>query len=267
MVASMVPFTHCSEYVNAVIQAEWQPNRDRALRGSKELATSVVSWFRSNGREFPWRDTRNPFHILIAEVLLRQTQAARVVGPYAHLVTTFPDPASLAEADIEALRQWFRPLGLVQRADRLVECARHLVRDYEGQVPQDLHYLQSLPGIGRYSARAILCMAFEDSIPMIDEGSGRVLRRVLGFPGAGPAYSDSRLADSANGLIPSRNAREFNLGLIDIGSAYCRPNKPDCPRCPLLPDCSVGFRGQNTEASSLVWSATNIIQTGPPNRG
>ena len=126
MVASMVPFTHCSEYVNAVIQAEWQPNRDRALRGSKELATSVVSWFRSNGREFPWRDTRNPFHILIAEVLLRQTQAARVVGPYAHLVTTFPDPASLAEADIEALRQWFRPLGLVQRADRLVECARPL---------------------------------------------------------------------------------------------------------------------------------------------
>ena len=223
-----------------MIQAERQPNRDRALRGSKELATSVVSWFRSNGREFPWRDTRNPFHILIAEVLLRQTQAARVVDPYTHLVTIFPDPASLAEADVDALRQWFRPLGLVRRADRLVECARHLVRDYGGRVPQDLHYLQSLPGIGRYSARATPCMAFDAPVPMIDEGSGRVLRRVLGLPGAGSAYSDTRLAESANGLIPGRHAREFNLGLIDIGSAYCRPRKPDCPKCPLLRDCSVG---------------------------
>ena len=227
--------------MSTVIRAIQQPNSDRAPRDSNELATSVVSWFRTNGREFPWRDTRNPFHILIAEVLLRQTQAARVVGPYTHLVTTFPDPASLAEADVKALRQWFRPIGLVRRADRLVECARHLMRDYEGQVPQDLHNLRSLPGIGRYSARAILCMAFDDSMPMIDEGSGRVLRRVLGFPGAGPAYSDTRLADSANRLVPSRHAREFNLGLIDIGSAYCRPKKPDCPKCPLLRDCSVGF--------------------------
>ena len=225
-----------------MIQAERQPNRDRALGSSKELAASVVSWFRSNGREFPWRDTRNPFHILIAEILLRQTQAARVVSPYTHLVTTYPDPASLAATDVEALRRWFRPLGLVLRADRLVECARRLLRDYGGQVPEDLGELQSLPGIGRYSARATLCMAFNHPLPMIDEGSGRVLRRVLGFPGAGPAYSDTRLAEFANGLIPRRHAREFNLGLIDIGSAYCRPNKPDCPSCPLLRDCSVGSR-------------------------
>ena len=158
-----------------MIQAERQPNRDRALGSSKELAASVVSWFRSNGREFPWRDTRNPFHILIAEILLRQTQAARVVSPYTHLVTTYPDPASLAATDVEALRRWFRPLGLVLRADRLVECARRLLRDYGGQVPEDLGELQSLPGIGRYSARATLCMAFNHPLPMIDEGSGRVL--------------------------------------------------------------------------------------------
>ncbi len=223
-----------------MIQVKREPTGDRAPRDGNELATSVVSWFRTNGREFPWRDTRNPFHILIAEVLLRQTQATRVVGPYTHLVKTFPDPASLAEADVEALRQWFRPLGLVLRADRLVECARRLLRNYGGQVPEDLGELQSLPGIGRYSARATLCMAFNHALPMIDEGSGRVLRRVLGLPGAGPAYSDTRLAEFANGLIPHRHAREFNLGLIDIGSAYCRPKSPDCPNCPLLRDCSVG---------------------------
>ena len=105
-------------------------------RVSQEFAISVVSWFRCNGRDFPWRDTRNPFHILIAEVLLRQTQAARVVSPYIHLVTTYPDLASLAEADVDALRQWFKPLSLVRCADRLVDCARRLQGDYGGQVPR-----------------------------------------------------------------------------------------------------------------------------------
>ncbi len=211
-------------------------------RISEEFATSVVSWFRYNGRDFPWRGTTNPFYILIAEVLLRQTQATRVVGPYIHLITIYPNPASLAEADVGGLRQWFKPLGLVRRADRLVECARRLLRDYGGQVPQDLESLQSLPGIGRYSARATLCMAFNHPLPMIDEGSGRVLRRVLGLSGAGPAYSDIGLAEVAEGILPDGHAREFNLGLIDIGAAYCHPRTPDCPECPILEDCVTGSR-------------------------
>ena len=223
-------------------QLAQQPERSRRPRFRKELSTSVVSWFRRNGRDFPWRDTSNPFHILIAEVLLRQTQANRVVGPYIHLVTTYPDPASLAEADVEGLRQWFRPLGLVRRADRLIECAGRLVRDCGGQVPRDLRYLQSLPGIGRYSARATLCMAFNHPVPMIDEGSGRVLRRVHGFPDTGPAYSDVPLAEVAKRILPDSHAREFNLGLIDIRAAYCHPRTPDCHNCPLLEYCKVGYR-------------------------
>ena len=225
-----------------MLQLDRQPKRDHIRGGSKEFATSVVSWFRSNGRDFPWRETRNPFHILMAEVLLRQTQAARVVGPYIHLVTTYPDPASLAEADVDALREWFRPLGLVRRADRLVQCARRLLGDYGGQVPRDLRSLQSLPGIGRYSARATLCMAFNHPLPMIDEGSGRVLRRALGLPVTGPAYSDTRLAEYAEDLLSSSHAREFNLGLIDIGAAYCHPRTPGCSKCPLVEGCKVGSR-------------------------
>ena len=200
----------------------------------------MVSWFHSKGRDFPWRDTRNPFHILIAEVLLRQTQAARVVGPYIHLVATYPDPGSLAKADVDALRQWFRPLGLVRRADRLVACARLLVRDYGGQVPSDLKELQKLPGIGRYSARATLCMAFNHPLPMIDEGSGRVLRRVLGLSDTGPAYSDTRLAALAKRFLPDSQTREFNLGLLDLGATFCHPREPDCRGCPILTLCATG---------------------------
>ncbi len=226
--------------MRVVLQVDRHPNMSHMLRISEELATSVVSWFRYNGRDFPWRDTTNPFYILVAEVLLRQTQATRVVGPYIHLVTTYPDPASLAEADVDGLRQWFKPLGLVRRADRLVECARRLLRDYGGQVPRCLESLQSLPGIGRYSARATLCMAFNHPLPMIDEGSGRVLRRVLGLSGAGPAYSDICLAEAAERILPDSHAREFNLGLIDIGAAYCHPRTPDCHRCPILSQCASG---------------------------
>ena len=223
-----------------MLQLDRQPKRGRLPRAGEEFAASVASWFRCNGRDFPWRDARDPYHILIAEVLLRQTQAARVVDPYIYLITTYPDPASLAEADVDALRQWFKPLGLVRRADRLVECARRLVGEYGGQVPRDLQHLQSLPGIGRYSARATLCMAFNDPLPMIDEGSGRVLRRALGLPGTGPAYSDTRLAKYAEDLLSSSHAREFNLGLIDIGAAYCHPRTPGCPKCPLVEGCKVG---------------------------
>ena len=242
MAASIVPraFAHSSEQVSAVLQLDRQPKSGRKRRVSQELATSVVSWFRCNGRDFPWRDTRNPFHILIAEVLLRQTQANRVVGPYVHLVTTYPDPASLAKANVDGLRQWFRPLGLVRRADRLVECARRLVRDYGGQVPRDLQDLQSLPGIGRYSARAILCMAFNDPLPMIDEGSGRVLRRVLGCENTAPAYSDAVLLHAAQTLLPKAKVCEFNLGVIDIGAAHCHTRTPDCGGCPLLKYCVFG---------------------------
>ena len=204
------------------------------------LAELVVPWFRENGRAFPWRETTNAFHILMAEVLLRQTQAHRVADPYVELVARYPDPESLLRADLVSLREWFGPLGLVSRADRLIEAARVLVEEHAGQVPQDLAELQSLPGIGRYSARAILCLAFGQPFPMIDEGSGRVLRRVLGREIDGPAYSSRSLMADADELLPEGLAREFNLGLIDIAARFCRPHKTLCAECPLARECVRG---------------------------
>jgi A/G-specific adenine glycosylase len=205
---------------------------------SSVLIQSVVTWFRSYGRTFPWRSTSNSFHILIAEVLLRQTQANRVVEPYLELIERYPNPQTLAEADTMELRKWFRPLGLVKRADFLVQCAQILIKDYEGQVPGNLKVLESLPGLGKYSARAILCLGFNKPIPMIDEGGGRVLRRVFGHEPRGPAFSDPALMDATIRILPNESPRDFNLGLIDIANAYCHPNKPDCLECPLLKECS-----------------------------
>jgi A/G-specific adenine glycosylase len=204
---------------------------------SSVFIQSVVTWFRSYGRTFPWRNTSNSFHILIAEVLLRQTQAWRVVEPYLELIERYPNPQTLAEADTIELRKWFSPLGLVKRADFLVQCAQILIKDYAGQVPGNLKALESLPGLGRYSARAILCLGFKQPLPMIDEGGGRVLRRALGYKPRGPAFSDPALMHVAERILPHKSSRNFNLGLIDIADAYCHPTKPDCLGCPLFQDC------------------------------
>lgn len=211
--------------------------------GSTEvLQRAVLIWFATHGRNFPWRTTANPFHILVAEVLLRQTQAERIAGPYLELIERYPDAQEMAGADVAWLREWFKPLGLFKRADRLVEAAKTLLEQHGGEVPPNLGILMRLPGLGRYSARAILCLAFAGPVPMIDESSGRLLRRVLGLIHKGPAYSDRQLLEHAEGLLPRGASKPFNLGLLDIAARYCHPNSPNCAECPILGSCSYGQR-------------------------
>lgn len=210
---------------------------------SSLFVQSILNWFRSHGRIFPWRETSNPFHVLVAEVLLRQTQAWRVVQPYLDLIIEYPAAQILAQADVVELRRWFKPLGLIKRADLLVQCSQILISDYAGKVPGDLKALESLPGLGRYSARAILCLGFNQSVPMIDESSGRVLRRVFGHESNGPAFSDPDLMQAVQQIVPDTRPRDFNLGLIDIAAAYCKVKNPRCSVCPLVIICS--FAGKD----------------------
>ena len=206
-------------------------------RWVERFRSAVVTWFFSHGRDFPWRHTSNPFQILIAEMLLRQTQAERVATPYLELVSRYPDANAMGQADVEELRKWFKPLGLVQRADQLVATAKILVERHGGEVPDTLHVLLKLPGLGRYSARAVLCLSFGQRLPMIDESSGRVLRRVFGLTKRCPSYSDSSLLAISERILPPE-AVGFNLGLLDIAAACCHPNRSDCPECPLPNMCA-----------------------------
>ena len=207
---------------------------------TQSFQKAVLAWFGQNGRDFPWRNTNKPFHVLLAEILLRQTQAKRVVNPYLDLIQCYPDPRTLANADVNALRLWFKPLGLVKRADLLVEAAQILLKEHGGDVPRDLESLLKLPGVGRYIAGATLCLSFGEPFPMVDEASGRVLRRVLSMNSEGPAYTDTKLLQTAETLLPHPMVKEFNLGLIDIAAAHCYPRKPNCFTCPLFSLCSFG---------------------------
>ena len=137
---------------------------------------------------------------------------------------------SLAEADCEELRRWFKPLGLVRRADSLIGSAKEIRDLYEGRVPRDLDALMNLPSIG-------LCMAFGEPVPMVDGSSGRLLRRLLGLQSSRPAHSDKELISTATSLIPEDRPKEFNLALIDIAAGFCRPTSPSCQICPLIDVC------------------------------
>lgn len=197
----------------------------------------VLTWFSRNGRSFPWRNTLDPYQIFLAEVLLRRTQAERIIEPYCGLIIKYPTLESLSKADIKELHKWFKPLGLFNRAELLIKAGKKLVNSYQGKIPNDLDKLLDVPGMGIYSARAVLCLAFNEPLPMIDESSGRLLQRVIGLEHSGPAYSDYKLIKIAKGLIPIENARSFNLGLLDIAYFFCKARKTLCVQCPINKIC------------------------------
>ena len=205
---------------------------------AKAIPQLVLQWFASNGRDFPWRSSIHPYNIFIAEILLRRTQAERVVESYLKLIERYLTPESLSHADIQELRRLFQPLGLVRRADQVVAAAKRIVDSYDGLIPNNLCDLSTLPCVGIYSARAIMCLSFGAVVPMIDESSGRLLQRVFNLQSRGPAYRDRQLLKIAETIIPAENARNFNLGLLDVASTYCHHNTPDCSKCPLAKICS-----------------------------
>jgi len=198
----------------------------------------VINWFNRNGRMFPWRSTKNPYHVFVAEILLRRTKAETVVAPYMDLINLYPTPFYLSDADVSSLRNFFLSLGLFSRANQLISSAKIIVKNYGGEMPRKLDELAKLPGVGYYSSRAINCLAFDDLVTMIDESSGRLIRRLLKLPQKGPAYTDKKLIEITESLLPSKNIREFNLGLLDIAYYYCKHAETRCYECPLVKICS-----------------------------
>ena len=222
---------------------------NRELRGKElsdgvrgEFVRRVVEWYRQHGRhDLPWRRTSSPWRVLLAAVLLRKTTAQQVVTVYTRLVERFPDPASMAEADEEDVKKIIRPLGIEhQRARLLKELAKQLVEKHHGKVPSKLEELKALPGVGDYTAREVLCMAYQQPQPLLDRNMIRVLERALGIKSLKKRpHTDRTLWKKAESLTPKdpETARAFNYGILDLASRICTPRKPNCPVCPLRSIC------------------------------
>jgi A/G-specific adenine glycosylase len=195
----------------------------------------LLAWYKRNARALPWRQTRNPYAILVSEFMLQQTQVSRVLEYFPRFMARFPTIVSLAGSRRKAVMEEWDGLGYYARARNLHKLAREVTRLHEGAVPAAPEELRTLPGVGRYTAGAVACFAYEKPVATVDVNVSRVLRRV--FLGEGRSAKD--VWALAEGLVPrdGKRAWRFNQALMELGALVCTARKPKCPACPVRSDC------------------------------
>lgn len=197
----------------------------------------LLAWYKHNGRDLPWRATRNPYAILVSEFMLQQTQVSRVVEYYPRFMARFPTLESLARARPHAVMEEWDGLGYYARARNLHKLAREVTRRRDGALPDEPEDLRTLPGVGRYTAGAVACFAYEKPVPTIDTNVRRVLTRVFGNAKVG--MGNAKLWEFASKLVPKNGKRawRFNQSLMELGALVCTARQPKCPECPVRKDC------------------------------
>ncbi len=198
-------------------------------------------------RTFAWRKRKvSSFHLLLAEVLLVQTKAEDVADVWPQLVRKYPTPAALSGASVKSLVRLLRPLGLQnQRAKSLITISRILFRDFGGRVPRSKEALLSIPHIGLYTAAAVQCFAFGERLPIVDANVLRVLGRIHGIEGGADLRRSREIWSLAWKLLPEKNCRGHNYGILDFASTVCTAKQPRCGSSPLNKVC-LFYRGRAT---------------------
>jgi A/G-specific adenine glycosylase len=193
-------------------------------------------WGGANRRTFPWRESSEPFRVLVAEILLQRSRGQTVATVFEELFDRWPDAVSLSRARITSIEVVIRPLGLIRRAVTLKAIAADVVR--LGGVPDTLDGLLALPGVGRYAASATLAVAFDQSVPTVDGVTARVYRRYFGLTGDRPASTDRELWELVERVTPRSRVREWDWAVLDLAAAICLPKRPNCAECPLAQHCA-----------------------------
>lgn len=207
---------------------------------SREIATALLRWGEKNLRDFPWRGTRDPYRVFVAEFLLQRTRAEQVVPVYEELVRKYPGFEELAGAYPSGLLEIIHPLGLHRRARLLRDAARTLVGRFGSRVPSSMEELTSIEGVGTYTAAAILAALYERPAPIVDTNTLRVLGRVFGMKVKESSRKQRAYRELAEHLVPGGRARLFTYALLDLAAAICTPRNPACERCPLSRTCHGG---------------------------
>jgi A/G-specific adenine glycosylase len=215
------------------------------------IQKKLLRWFEKNGRDLPWRKTRDPYAIWVSEMMLQQTQVATVIPYYKNFLKTFPTVRHLARADLSKVLKAWEGLGYYTRARNLHRASRIIINHYRGKIPDNLKDLLSLPGIGRSTAGAILSFAYDKDAPILDGNLKRVLSRLFAIKDY-PASSKTEglLWRISEALIPKGRSNPFNQALMDLGSMLCTPKDPQCSFCPLQKLCR-GFLSGKPERYPL----------------
>jgi A/G-specific adenine glycosylase len=211
--------------------AEWAAWR-------RSLARKLLAWFRRNARNLPWRRTRDLYAIWISEIMLQQTQVATVIPYWQRFLARFPDVASLAAADEHDVLRLWEGLGYYRRARQLHAAARQIVAEHQGQFPITFEAVRSLPGIGRYTAGAVLSIGLDQRLPILEANTIRVLSRLTAYRGEVNTTAGQRhLWSLAESILPKRHCGAFNQAMMELGSEICTPRSPACDRCPVARLC------------------------------
>jgi A/G-specific adenine glycosylase len=210
------------------------PATTRALRFRRTL----LAWYGRHRRELPWRGVRDPYAVLVSEVMLQQTQVRRVREFFPRFLARYPTCEALATASPDAVRETWEGLGYYARARNLQRSAQSIMRDWNGRVPARPDQLRRLPGIGRYTAGAVASLAYGAPVAAVDTNAARVLTRVFGLRHRKPA----RVWALAESLVPPRRSSDWNQALMDLGALFCTARTPRCPKCPVRRACALAER-------------------------
>lgn len=202
----------------------------------QRIQQSLIAWFETHGRDLPWRHTRDPYQVLVSEIMLQQTQVDRVKPKYAAFLEQFPSLDALAAATPgDVIRAW-AGLGYNRRALNLQRTAQVVRDEHSGQFPDTPEALRALPGIGPYTAGAVACFAFERDVAFIDTNIRRVLQRVFVGPDDAPA-SDRELLGIGEAALPAGQGWTWNQAIMELGALVCTAARPRCQICPLRAEC------------------------------
>jgi A/G-specific adenine glycosylase len=211
----------------------------------RALRADLLRWYRKNRRDLPWRRTSDPYRIWISETMLQQTRVSVVIPYYEKFTARFPDAASLASASVDEVLACWAGLGYYRRARLLKRAAEKVATDYGGALPDAPAVLADLPGIGRYTAGAILSIAFGRPAAVLDGNVFRVLSRFFALKGSWRRSADRTVFWTlAEALVPKRTPGDFNQALMELGALVCKPRDPVCPACPIHARCKARLTGR-----------------------
>jgi len=211
---------------------------NRAVSQAARSRRALLNWFRRRAKPLPWRGTRDPYAIWVSEVMLQQTQVATVIPYYLRFLRTFPSLERLARAPLERVLQMWSGLGYYRRARHLHRAAKIVQEEFNGRFPRNYDEARTLPGVGDYTARAVLSIAFNQPYAALDGNVARVIARVRGLRGHLSQLKFRRQVEhSLHALLSRRQPGNFNQALMELGQTICLPRAPRCPACPLRKSC------------------------------
>lgn len=197
----------------------------------------ILRWFDKNKRNYPWRETSDPFKVLIAEMMLRRTKADQIKPVYEQLFEEYPDVEALAKSENKDVEKILYPLGLKWRTPAFGLVAREIREKYQSRIPETREELISLPGVGEYVAGAVLSIAYRKKEWLVDSNIVRIFKRYFGIKTSKEGRRDKHVVEIAKIYASGKDPGRATMGILDITALVCKPGKPACERCPLIDRC------------------------------